>query len=357
MIYANSKVRDLYTKGMSFNEALNEVFEKEITERIEKDPKFKDFTPVNMLMYDSKLTKHKTMQDMFNTATYQSGGMEDNQWLFPMWVETTLRESMQAKDIISYVCDTTVSVDGNWVSSATLDLTSDDNKNAIKKARIPEGADLPTGKIKIGEKAVSLWKSGRAIEATYEAIRRMKIDLFRKQLNAIASDVARQNLDNAAYTLVNGDGNKNASTAIDDFSGKGGLTADNLVSAMVDYFFANNFAADTLVVGKDYYKKLIAMTFDPSLSNGASGMVTFDLPQIGMQNVKILCADVPQIGSKDVALMLNRSNTLIRYEENGSNIQEYQNFAKNQTQLLTVSENSGYAINMKGSNMHIVLSA
>lgn len=354
-LYANNKVFDAYRSGRTFNEALYSEFGEVIQDRIEKDAKFKDFKPVDFLMYDAGISKYSQLGDIINATTYTSGGMESNEWLFPMWIETFIRESAYAKNILNYVCDTTVGIDGNIVKSASLDLMSGDNKNAIKKARVAEGADLPIAKIRIGEKAISLWKHGRAIETTYEAARRMRIDLFQKHISAIVSDIVGQSLADAVDVLANGDGNKNQSTELANFS-SGGITNEKLVGAMIDYFATNNFAADTLTMGKEYFKKLVGMTFDPTLGTGASNRLTFDIPQIGVQNVKILMADVPQISSHDVILLSNSANSLIRYEENGSNIQENQSFVRNQTSIMTISENSGYAINMKGSNMHIRVS-
>lgn len=351
-IVVNNKVRDLYTSGMSLNDAIRSTFESEINERIAKDEAFKDFKPMDMVMYDAGISKYSTMEKLMNTA-YTSGGTDANEWLFPAFIETTVREAIYADDILSYLCNTTVGVDSNIVKSATLDLLSKENKNSVKKARISEGADLPTAKIRIGEKAITLWKHGRAIEMTYEAVRRMRIDLFRKHMGAIISDIAFQNFDDAVDVLVNGDGNNNKATKIGAVANLAGLTGEALAGFMIDYWFENHYIADTLTMNKDAYKKLFGMTFDSSNIPGATAKLTFDFPQIGSQNVTVLCGEVPQIGSKNVILLSNRDMSLIRYEENGSNIQENQNFARNQTQIMTISENSGYAINTAGSNMYV----
>ena len=356
-IVVNNAVIDKYTKGMSLNDAIRSVFKDEIDKRISENEAFKDFAPLNMVMFDAGINKYSTVGDLMNTASYTSGGMDSNEWLFPAWLETTIRESAYGQNILFYLCDTTIPIDGNIVRSATLDMLSKENKPNVKKARVSEGADLPLAKIRIGDKAISLWKHGRAIEMTYEAVRRMRIDLFNKHMNAIVSDIAFQGMDDAIDVLQNGDGNKNSATKIATLANDAALTAEALNGALIDYWMANHFAADTLVMGADHFKILMGMTFDPSLTGGASARFTFNAPQIGTQNINILCADVPQIGSKNVIMLANKSNSLIRYQENGSNIQENQNFARNQTQLLTVSENSGYAINTVGSNMFIEFNA
>lgn len=355
-ITVNSKVIDLYMQGKSLNDAIRTVHEDEIQDVVSKNERLKELTPLNLVMRDAGINKYSTVGELMNTA-YTSGGLESNEWLFPAFVETTIREAIYADDILSYLCNTTIGVDSNIVKSATLDLLSDKNKRSVKKMRIAEGADLPTAKISIGEKAINLWKHGRAIEMTYETVRRMRIDLFTKQMGAIVKDITFQNFDAAVDVLVNGDGNANAATKIATLDNLAALTGESLASAMIDYWFENHYIANTLTMNKEKFKKLVGMTFDSSLTPGATARLSFNIPQIGAQTVTILCGDVPQIGSKDVILMSNKDMSLIRYEENGSNIQENQSFARNQTNLLTVSENSGYAINTVGSNRFIEFTA
>lgn len=355
-ITVNSKVIDLYMQGKSLNDAIRAVHEDEIQDVVSKNERLKELTPLNLVMRDAGINKYSTVGELMNTA-YTSGGLESNEWLFPAFVETTIREAIYADDILSYLCNTTIGVDSNIVKSATLDLLSDKNKRSVKKMRIAEGADLPTAKISIGEKAINLWKHGRAIEMTYETVRRMRIDLFTKQMGAIVKDITFQNFDAAVDVLVNGDGNANAATKIATLDNLDALTGEALAGAMIDFWFENHYIANTLTMNKEKFKKLVGMTFDSSLTPGATARLSFNIPQIGAQTVTLLCGDVPQIGSKDVILMSNRDMSLIRYEENGSNIQENQSFARNQTNLLTVSENSGYAINTVGSNRFIEFTA
>lgn len=355
-ITVNSKVIDLYMQGKSLNDAIRTVHEDEIQDVVSKNERLKELTPLNLVMRDAGINKYSTVGELMNTA-YTSGGLESNEWLFPAFVETTIREAIYADDILSYLCNTTIGVDSNIVKSATLDLLSDKNKRSVKKMRIAEGADLPTAKISIGEKAINLWKHGRAIEMTYETVRRMRIDLFTKQMGAIVKDITFQNFDAAVDVLVNGDGNANAASKIATLDNLAALTGESLASAMIDYWFENHYIANTLTMNKEKFKKLVGMTFDSSLTPGATARLSFNIPQIGAQTVTLLCGDVPQIGSKDVILMSNKDMSLIRYEENGSNIQENQSFARNQTNLLTVSENSGYAINTVGSNRFIEFTA
>lgn len=348
-ICVNNRVRDHYMSGMSLNDSIMMEYKDEIDKRIKDDASFSKFTPLNMAMYDAGINKYSTVGDLMNTATYTTTGPDSNDWLFSAFMDSRLSEATYANDIIQYLVTSSMTVDSNIVKNATLDLTSEKNKNALKKSRVAEGADIPLAKIQLGERAISLVKRGRAISATYEAIRRMRIDTFTKHLDAIANDVAQQEKDFAIDTLLSGDGNNDAATSLGNMTG--GLTSDNLVDLMIEYYIKNNFAADTIVVGKEGFKALAKMTFNKNLAPGASTSVSFNMPQVGMQNVNVLYADLAKDADKDVILLFNRANTLTRYVEAGSSIQEFDRFIRNQTNLATITINSGYGINMLGSNM------
>lgn len=354
-IVINNSVIDKYRKGLSLNDAISETFSGEIHDKINENDKFKDMTPFQMVMFDAGINKYSKVGEIMDSATYTSGGVDSNEWLFPAWVETMVREPVYETSILSYLVNSSTGVDGNIVKSPTLDMLSDQNKPGVKKARVAEGADLPLAKIYMGEKAISLWKHGRAIEMTYEAVRRMRIDLFMRNLRAIIDDISFQNLDLAVDVLVNGDGNdSSAATKIGTTTNAGTITNTEIVGFLMDYWWKNHYRADTITTSLEMYKKIGSMFYDTQLDFGADSRLRFNMPQfMGDQAVNLIAADVPKIGGKDVIMLSNRERTLTRYTENGSNIQENQQFARNQTRLLTVSENSGYAINQVGSNMYI----
>lgn len=352
-IVVNNRVRDLYEKGMSLNDAIKAEFGSEIEQRQKENESFKNFSPLNMVMYDAGIDRYSKLEKIIDQSTmYTSGGMESNTWLFPAWVDSTLHEAMYASDLINYLVSESISVDSNIVKSAMLNLMDGKNRNNIKVARVAEGADLPLAKISIGEKAISLWKHGRAIETTYEAVRRMTIPMWNRHMSAIVSDLAHQNVEAAADVIANGDGNNNAATLLADMS-TNGITANALIDALWDYNFKTNFNANTIIANKDDAKTIAKMVYNSQEVPGGSGRLSFNLPQFAPQNINVIAVDELKISGSNAILVFNRENTLNRYTENGSNIQEAQTFIRNQTNLMTFSENSGYAINVAGSNMYI----
>lgn len=357
-ICLNKDVWDRYYAGDSLNDAITDVFGEEIQTRIGNNAKLEKLSPLSMVMMDADIKRtdkmEKLLSDSVNNSAYTSGGIETNQWLFPAFVETTLREAMYDTNLLPFVVSTRIGVDSNTVQSPMLNLLSDENKPALKKARIAEGADIPTGKIVIGSKAITLWKHGRAIELTYEALRRMRIDLFTRQMRAIAGDLAHQEIEAATDVLVNGDGNTGTAAAkLITSSSVGNVTSADIIDALVEYSFKNNFSADTMILPKALLKDVAQFTYDPDLAPGASMRVRFSIPQIGDNNVTLIGVPELKIGGKDAIILESRDLSLVRYEENGSNIQEMDRFIRNQTQLMTLTENSGYAINVAGSNQYI----
>lgn len=356
-IFLNNDVWDRYVGGSKLNDAISEVFYSDIQDRVKENESFSKMSPLQMVMHDAGIKGDSKLQSMMrhdvNNSAYTSGGMETNQWLFPAWVETTLREAMYETDYLPYLVNTRIGIDGNTVQSPMLDLSTPENKKAIKKARIAEGADIPTGKITIGERAITLWKHGRAIELTYEAARRMRVDLFNIQMRAIASDLAHQNMESAIDVALNGDGNNNAAQKLATTTDAGVVSSDDFIGALYDYQNANHYNANTAVMSKKHLLAVSKMTYDPTLANGASLRVTFDIPQIKNQNITLIGVDELTVGGKDVILLMNRDFSLVRYEENGSNIQEMDNFIRNQMKLMTLTENSGYAVNVAGANKYI----
>lgn len=359
-ICLNNDVWERYRSGETLNDAISEVFSDEIKNRVNDNAKFGELKPLQMVMHDASIKKSGTLADIMkaevNNSAYVSGGMDTNQWLFPAWVETTLRENLYDTDILPYLVNTRIGVDATTVQSPTLNLLSPENKKAIKKARIAEGADIPTGKITIGQQGITLWKRGRAIELTYEAARRMRIELFQRQMRAIASDLAHQESEAAIDVLINGDGNTgSAATELMTTSAPNTIRTGDVIDMLVEYSFKNHFNANTIVAPKKYLKDMSQMMYDSQLRYGASMDITFNIPQLSNNRITLIGTDEIKIDGKDALILMNRDLTLVRYEENGSNIQEMDNFIRNQTRLMTLTENSGYAIGTAGSNMYVMI--
>lgn len=113
-------------------------------------------------------------------------------------------------------------------------------------------------------------------------------------------------------------------------------------------FYPNG--ANTVVADEDgllqilevlYPKFEVAGKMDELLASGLN--VKTNLPQGLIASTTLLYSPrVKKIGNKETVIALDRNNCIDELFEVGSTIQEADKFIKNQTHLLTISENSGF---------------
>lgn len=328
--------QDVLSTGNSFDEVLASTYADTIADRQNKNPLFKDMTPVKMAMIDAGITGNSLIKDMFTTSA--------DEFLFPAFWESKLRESLLATDVMQYLVNGETGVSSTIIKNGTLDLLSTANKPNVKKLRVSEGVDLPLAELKTGTGGIQLYKKGRAVQATYEALMTWRVDLMAKTIAAIAGDVARQNLDDAIDVLLNGDGNSNPAVEIDDATATANvITAQEFIDACVDYYLKFNVAPTTAIADSAFFKSLASLTYDTQKSFGASGRVSISLPQIGDMKINVINGTVPKnASSKNQVLLFNKDFSLNRYVLNGSKIQETAKTIINQKKIATVSEISGY---------------
>lgn len=95
--------------------------------------------------------------------------------------------------------------------------------------RVGEGAAVPAVRISTGDKTITLKKYGRRIDMTYEAVRRIPIDLLAFYVQRIAVKIETEKVDKVVDIIVNGDGNSGtAATSYDLTDLDSGTTANNL---------------------------------------------------------------------------------------------------------------------------------
>lgn len=336
IIVTDKVIEKALSSNLSVNEVLAKEYEGDIADKRKSNPAFEKMSPIKMAMFDAGIDGTSIIKQ-FNT----SGAGE---WLLPAFIDTRLRESVGGSDMLSYVVNSTVGVDGLSVVAASLDLVNDEsNKKNIMKSRVAEGSDLPLAVIKLGEQALTMYKHGRAVQATYEALQYMRVDLFSKTIDAIANDVAKQQLGNAINVLVNGDGNSNKAAEIETAAANT-ITYDDILNVMTTFHDKSGLPITTVIAGKKFFDQIFKMTFDTDKMAGADYRFAISTPQFSAQNVNLIYDNrVPQSGGKDIAIFLNSDMALVKYVANGSNIREMANNIRNQTRLGTISEISAFS--------------
>lgn len=326
----------------SINEALTKVYYDEIQDRRAKVPElYKDMTPVQMAYLDAGVTKKTVLGDIMNQGTITTQGA--GEWLLPVMIDTTLKEYVKSDDILPYIVSTTQTETARNVDVAYLDMTDPSNKENVKKSRVAEGADLPLAKIKIGEHSIRLFKYGRAVEETYEAMRELRVDMLQKTLFHIAKDTAKQESADAAMVALDGDGNNNPAAKLGETSGSGVITQEELIDYLIDYSETTGMTPTTIIANKKVYKQLVKMVYNTNTAFGANAKFAINAPQIGGDTLTVILSDIPQKSSKDIGIILNKDMSLTKHILNGSKISEYAGNIRNQTKLGTISEISGFS--------------
>ena len=130
----------------------------------------------------------------------------DSAVLFPEFVSRVVRQGMEEESILQAITATVTRFDGmDYRSIASV--PSEEDK---KLRRVEEGARIPETTVRTQENLVHLYKRGRMLVASYEAIRFQRLDLFSVTLRQIGAYIGRMHLEDAIGVLRSGDGNQNA---------------------------------------------------------------------------------------------------------------------------------------------------
>lgn len=234
----------------------------------------------------------------------------------------------------------------------SLYIVDDLNADAYRMKRVMEGAEIPATTLVSGEHTMQIHKFGRLLRATYEQLRRQRLD----RIAFIISRMALQaEVDKGAIvldTVVNGDGNANTSstvvalTALDAAATAGTLTLKgwlnfkrSFTSAyMLDVILAQGAAIsqlELLPVNTVNGIPLILLTQNQFGSLRNIGASNFN-GAIGYGEM----TDAPAL--KLVGFDSNQ--TVEEVTEIGGQVSEVERFTNNQTQTLSMTEVVGYGI-------------
>jgi hypothetical protein len=136
--------------------------------------------------------------------------MPESRILFPEFINRNIRAAMIARgDFLSYlIAETEFSVNGLFRG-----IYLDDTKAQRHMGRIPEGGTPKIIKATWSEKAVRIGKFGIEVQMSYDFVRGASLPIISLLLSRVALTKALDELSEAVYVLVNGDGNTKEGTA------------------------------------------------------------------------------------------------------------------------------------------------
>ena len=176
----------------------------------------------------------------------------DSAALFPEYVSRAVRQGLEEANVLPRIVAATTKIDG--LDYRTITSIPDDDEKELK--RVEEGASIPQTTVKTQENLVKLYKRGRMLVASYEAIRFQRLDLFTVTLKQIGTYIARTQLKDAVNILINGDGNSNPA-ASSNAATAGTLAYGDLVTLWNSF---DPYELNTMIVSSDVMAKLLNLS-------------------------------------------------------------------------------------------------
>ena len=173
----------------------------------------------------------------------------DSSALFPEYISRAVMQGISDTNSLSEIIATKTMIEGLDYRSITI--PADEETQSLKK--VAEGALIPTTSIRQQEKLVKLTKRGRMLEASYEAIRFQKIDLFTIALKQIGAYIAKTQFNDAVSVLLNGDGNNNAAEEV-SVTASGSFSYADIVKLWTEL---GDFKLNTIVAGSTAMSKIL----------------------------------------------------------------------------------------------------
>lgn len=275
---------------------------------------------------------------------------DENRRLFPEFVIRQLRQISGMPSIINDLVASTRVINGDSAKQVVLDLSNtpagQKNKQALKKRRIAEGANIPVAELKLGEIGIKIYKYGIGVKATYEVLRRTTIDMFRKQMELVSLQAGYDEVGAVIDVIVNGDGNTNPAVVykaseLNAESKEGKIDEMTLVKFLVKQA---PFNYDTLIVDEEIYTQICTILMDKNLTNAINPKIGFEFPQGLLSNLRVIYSEDLELTNdgKHQVIGLAKNYAIEKTIEAGSMINEVSKTIENQTQLAVMTENAGF---------------
>lgn len=224
------------------------------------------------------------------------------------------------------------------------------NAEQLRMFRVGESAEIPIATLASSERSIRVRKYGRGLRTTYEQMRRMRVDRMAWWIRWMALQSEVDKVAAALTVLVAGDGNSGTAateldlTTLDPEATPGELSLKGWLRFRLS--FNPPYMLTTALAQIDETLQLIL------LNSGSANvpLAGLNLAGLGFQLTPInTTADGVRYGWTDEApndyiVGFDRRFALEHVMEIGSEISETERFITNQTEVITMTENSGFAV-------------
>ncbi len=178
--------------------------------------------------------------------------------LFPAVVEEAIRKGLNENNIIDKLVRTTTNLNSGDTYKVIL---WQDQAEDQELRRVAQGGPLPKTVIKTGEKEVTVYKYGRMLEATYEAIRNQKLNVFLMKMQQFGYRLALNEVEMAINVLINGDGGVSGAETF-AISALGGTANTMAFKPFVKFKgkFKDGYSPDIFLSAEALYTDTITLT-------------------------------------------------------------------------------------------------
>jgi hypothetical protein len=230
-------------------------------------------------------------------------------------------------------------------------IVDDLGTDAYRLKRVVEGTRIPSTTLVTGEHVLQIHKFGRLLRATYEQLRRQRVDRIAFIISRMALQAEVDKVAIVLDTVINGDGNANTSstvvtqTALDPGSAAGTLTLKAWLSWQMS--FTNAYRLDVVLAQRPALMQLLLLPV-----NTVNGTPLVMLQQGTLGSLRNMGSRFDEaIGYGELAdapaLKLvgwDSNQTVEEVAEIGGNVSEVDRFIEDQTQAMSMTEVVGYGI-------------
>ncbi|MCB1157379.1 MAG: hypothetical protein H7A25_22230 [Leptospiraceae bacterium] len=264
---------------------------------------------------------------------------DSNRVLFPEYIRRKIEEGMRfGKRYLNPEDVYGVKTELDGVPGMQQSLIFDEDKT--KLALIAQGSEFPNVSVNMGEKPIVLFKAGRKVTFTYEALRRSSLLRAGLFFSAIGNRIGRQITKRALEVIEKGDGNAAALTP------KETATTTWKYSDVVQFLYGDfdeGYEPSHVIVNRKFFVKIF--TDNTNFPQFQSPGILEKFLRTGEQEDLLgviwkIHPDIPD----DTIFAFNKKECLEYYEEKNSAIVETDKIISNQTEIGTISRNLNFGI-------------
>lgn len=145
--------------------------------------------------------------------------------LFPAFLASQVIAGILATSLVPFLTAAEERINSHVAEKITINDTA--SHRTLRW--IGEGVDLPKTKILRTDASIKLYKYGRMLEASYESIRLMKVDIFGLMLQRMGMQIGIDQTDDLIETLIAGDGTTGSALTDTDAEVTGTFDYDELI--------------------------------------------------------------------------------------------------------------------------------